>query len=136
MGLRDIVSVTCAAYIFVLPFILYKTGIFSVVALPVNLLILAVIPATMLSGFIAGMAGFVWSVLSLPFAWVAYAFLSYELGVVEWFARLPFASVALSNFPLWLAVVWYVAYLIIYLRLRKTTPATSDAAGASSLTHF
>ena len=133
--LREVVVATVATQLFVLPFILYKTGIFSVVALPVNLLILAVIPATMLSGFIAGMAGFVWSVLSLPFAWVAYSFLSYELGVVEWFARLPFASVALSNFPLWLAIVWYVLYLIIYLRLKKTTPATSDAAGGITL-HF
>ena len=134
--LREVVVATVATQLFVLPFILYKTGIFSIVALPVNLLILAVIPATMISGFLAGMAGFVWGVLSLPFAWVAYAFLSYELGVVEWFAHLPFASVNLSDFPLWLAVVWYVGYLIIYLRLRKISPATSCVAKETSLTHF
>ncbi|MSU55087.1 MAG: ComEC family competence protein [Candidatus Taylorbacteria bacterium] len=135
-GLRGVVVATVATQLFVLPFILYKTGIFSIVALPVNLLILAVIPATMISGFLAGMAGFVWSVLSLPFAWVAYALLSYELGVVEWFAHLPFASVTLSDFPLWLAVVWYVGYLIIYLRLRKVSSATSCVAEETSLTHF
>ena len=49
--LRDIISVTCAAYVFVLPFILYKMGNLSLVALPANALILPFIPFTMILGF-------------------------------------------------------------------------------------
>src|SRR3989344_2340509 len=58
-GLRDIVSATLATQIFVLPLLLYMMGKFSVVSLPVNLLILPFIPLTMLFGFLAGVAGFI-----------------------------------------------------------------------------
>ncbi|KKW12892.1 MAG: ComEC/Rec2-related protein [Parcubacteria group bacterium GW2011_GWA2_49_9] len=112
--IREIVVATVATQIFVLPFLMYKTGIFSIVSLPVNLLVLSAIPATMLFGFLAGMAGFVWSILALPFAYVAYALLAYELAVVEWFARLPFASASISYFPLWLVILWYGVYAVLF----------------------
>lgn len=122
--LREIVVATVATQIFVLPFLLYKTGVLSLVSLPVNLLILAAIPVTMLFGFLAGIAGFFWNVLALPFAWGAYALLAYELAVVEWFARLPFASVMLTSFPLWLAVFCYATYVVgIKMLQKKSKPA-------------
>ncbi len=123
--LREVVVATVATQLFVLPFILYQTGIFSLVALPVNLLILAAIPATMLFGFLAGLAGFAGTMLSLPFAWVAYALLAYELAVVEWFARLPFAAITLASFPLSLAVLWYAAYGVVIWRLRSRSSLQS-----------
>ena len=116
--LREIVVATISTQIFVLPFLLYKTGLFSVVSLPVNLLILTAIPATMLLGFLAGTSAFVSAALATPFAWGAYTLLAYELGVVEWFARLPFASITLAAFPSWLAILVYLFYFVIYLRLR------------------
>ncbi|MCR4311420.1 MAG: ComEC family competence protein [Candidatus Taylorbacteria bacterium] len=118
---REIVVATIATQLFVLPFILYKTGLFSVVALPVNLLILTTIPLTMLFGFLAGMIGFVSLTLSLPFAWVAHGLLSYELAVVEWFARIPFASFTIGSFPLWLMLSLYALYGIGFLILQKKT---------------
>lgn len=118
-GIRAIVVATVATQLFVLPFLLYKTGVFSIVSLPVNLLILSAIPITMLFGFLAGMTAFISTVLALPFAYGAYALLAYELAVVEWFARLPFAAVALASFPLWLVVLWYAGYGVIILRMRQ-----------------
>lgn len=123
LKLREVVVATVATQAFVLPFLLYKTGILSLVSLPVNLLILVAVPATMLLGFLTGIAGFAWSMLALPFAWGAYALLAYELAVVEWFARLPFAAVALSSFPLWLVVVWYAGYGTLIWKMRqKSSP--------------
>lgn len=118
-NMREIVVATVATQLFVLPFLLYKTGLFSVVSLPVNVLILAAIPATMLLGFLAGLAGFVWTTLALPFAYGAYALLAYELAVVEWFARLPFASVTFASFPLALVFFWYGTYALLFLWLKK-----------------
>jgi competence protein ComEC len=118
-GLREIVVATLATQLFVLPFILYKTGLFSLVSLPVNVLILAAIPLTMLFGFLAGVFGFVWGILALPFAWVAYALLAYELVVVEWFARLPFAAITLASFPAWVAALWYAVYGVVIWRMRS-----------------
>ena len=73
--LRDIISVTFAAYIFVLPFILYKMGNLSLVALPANILILPLIPLTMLLGFVTGFVGIFSDILSVPVGYISYLFL-------------------------------------------------------------
>jgi competence protein ComEC len=113
-GLRDIISVTTAAYIFVFPFILYKMGNFSLVALPANVLILPFIPFTMMLGFLTGFAGLIWYVLAIPFGFISYLFLHYELSVINFFSNLPFAAFSFPNFPLFLTIIIY-AYFIYRL---------------------
>lgn len=120
-ALRSVVVATLATQIFVLPMLLYKMGELSLVALPVNLLILFAIPATMFFGFLTGIFGFISTLLAFPVAFVAYALLDYELRVVEFFSHLPFASLAVNYFPLWFALLVYAFYLVIYLRLRPRT---------------
>ena len=110
-GLRDIVSVTMATYIFVFPFILYKMGSFSLVALPANVLILPLIPLTMAFGFLTGLMGLIWYVLSVPLGFISYLFLHYELGVVGFFSSLPFASFTFPNFPLFLTILIYTYFI-------------------------
>ncbi len=109
-GLRDIVTITLAAYIFVFPFILYKMGSLSLVALPANILILPFIPMTMVLGFITGFLGLVWYGLAVPIGYISYLFLHYELSVVAFFAKLPFASIAFPDFPLILTILIYVYF--------------------------
>ena len=109
-GLRDIVSVTCAAYIFVFPFILYKMGNFSLVALPANILILPLIPFTMMLGFITGFIGLLSNVFAVPFGFISYLFLHYELGVISFFAQLPFAAFNFPDFPLVLTITIYIYF--------------------------
>jgi len=109
--LRDIVTVTSAAYIFVFPFILYNMGNFSFVALPANILILPFIPFTMMLGFLTGFVGLIYYVLAVPVGYIAYLFLHYELGVINFFSQLPFAAFSISNFPFWITLLIY-AYFI------------------------
>lgn len=112
--LRDIVSVTSAAYIFVFPFILYKMGNFSLVALPANILVLPFIPFTMLLGFLTSFFGIIWYGLAVPAGFISYLLLHYVLGVIEFFANIPFASFSVPNFPLFLVLLTY-AYFIYML---------------------
>jgi competence protein ComEC len=109
--LRDVVSVTAAAYIFVFPFILYKMGNFSLVAIPANFLILPFIPFTMLLGFVTGFAGLVWYGLAVPTGFISYLFLHYELFVINFFAKLPFVSFTFPDFPLLLTIVIYLYFI-------------------------
>lgn len=120
-GLRDIISSTISAQILVLPLILYKMGLLSLVALPANILVLAFIPATMLFGFITGILGFIWIPLSLPFAWISYILLAYIIKVSEFFANLPFSSVNITWFsPVIMILVYFsVVVWIIYENLKK-----------------
>jgi len=117
--IREFAMATLATQIFVLPLLLYKIGELSLVSLPVNLLILILIPLTMLAGFLAGIFGFVSTILSLPFAFIAYALLFYELKIVEIFASIPFASVSFHTFPLWLMISIYFIYGIFIYKLTK-----------------
>lgn len=113
-GLRDIIAVTFSAYVFVLPFILYKMGNLSLVALPANVLILPFIPITMVFGFLTGFAGTISYFFAVPFGFISYIFLHYELGVIDLFSRFPFASFSISNFPLIFTILIY-AYFIYRL---------------------
>jgi competence protein ComEC len=110
-GLRDIICVTFSAYIFVLPFILYKMGNLSLVALPANIFILPFIPFTMIMGFVTGFFGLIWWVLAVPFGYLSYLFLHYELGVISFFSHIPFASITFSNFPLWMTLLIYSYFI-------------------------
>lgn len=109
--LRDIVFVTCAAYIFIFPFILYKMGNLSLVALPANILILPFIPFTMMLGFITGFIGLIYYVLAIPVGFLSYLFLHYELGVINFFSNISFASFTFPDFPLWFALIIYIYFI-------------------------
>lgn len=115
--LREIITDTFSAYIFVLPFILYKMGNLSLVALPANILVLPFIPLTMMLGFIVVFSGFLSGTLSLIFGFITSLFLKYELATIHFFSSLPFASFTLINFPLVLVVLIYVGF--IYFVFRK-----------------
>jgi competence protein ComEC len=109
--IREAVAITFSAYIFVLPFILYKMGNLSLVALPANVLILPLIPVTMMFGFFTSVAGAIWYGFSVPFGWISYALLHYELWVVDFFARVSFASFPIPNFPLWATFLIYALFI-------------------------
>jgi len=111
LKLRDIISVTFAAYIFVLPFILYKMGNLSLVALPANILVLPFIPFTMVLGFLTGFVGLISHILAVPFGFISYLFLHYELGVINFFSNLPFAAFSFPDFPLILTILIYVYFI-------------------------
>jgi len=125
-NLRQIAAATAATQIFVLPLLLYKTGAVSLVFLPVNLLVLLFVPVTMLFGFLAALAALFFTALAVPFAFVASTLLSYEIWIVETFAKLPFASVSIVSFPLWAMLLVYAFYLWFVVSLRrKEKPSVS-----------
>lgn len=115
--LREFATATIATQLFVLPLLLYMMGEMSLVALPVNLLILGFIPVTMLFGFLTGIIGFIPGVLAMPFGFVTQLFLSYELFVVDIFSAIPFAAVAIPVFPLWVMLLLYFFYGLLLLKL-------------------
>ncbi len=110
-GLRDIISVTSAVYVFVLPFILYKMGNLSLVALPANVMILPFVPFTMLLGFLTGFLGIIHYFLSVPLGYISYLMLHYELSMIGFFAKIPFASLTIPDFPLSLTLLIYTYFI-------------------------
>lgn len=121
---QEIILATLATQIAVLPLLLYMTGDFSVVGLLVNLLILPLIPLTMLSGFIAGIMALLWVPLGILPGYVTYWLLHYELGVAAWFGSLPFATITVPNFSIWLlGLAYFLLGVFLWRSISKQTRA-------------
>ena len=117
--IRELALSTLSTQIFLLPLLLYQTGMFSLVALPANLLILGAIPFTMLMGFVTGVLSFISTTLALPFAFVANFLLAYIIAAAKFFSRLPFSVFTLNSFPFWLVVVIYAFYFRVLYKFHK-----------------
>lgn len=116
---REIVVTTFATQIFVLPLILYHMGSVSLIGFIANIFVLPVVPIAML--IVALVAVFGW----VPFfgsilAFVAYIVLAYMILAVEFFARIPFASLQNISFPLFMLIIFYavLGYFIFRFRSR------------------
>jgi len=107
-GLRSIIASTIAVQIYLLPALLYMTGVLSPFALVGNALVLPFVPLLMLAGFVAGALGLIHSVLGLPFAVITHALVGWVIGVAHTVAALPLSSATIAAFPLWVAVGVYI----------------------------
>ncbi len=125
LSFRELVVSTLSAQIAVLPWILYKIGQLSFVALPTNLLVLTFVPFAMFLGFFVALAGFLNYFLSLPFAYLAYILLAYILAITKFAAALPYAAVYLRYFPLWLTLLVY--FFFIWFWQRRENQAKKQA---------
>ena len=132
-GFREFATATVATQIFVLPLLIFMMGEVSVVSLPVNLLVLFVIPVTMLFGFLAGVAGFISFAFAAPFAFLAYILLAYELKIVDLFASLPFASVTVPQISIWIVILTYSFYIFLILKWRKVQEVENEESQKSEV---
>ncbi len=115
-GLRELMSVTLGAQLGVLPFILYKMGTLSLIALPANILILPAVPYAMGFGLLAGLVGSFSVMLAYPISFITHLLLKYITGMVTYFAKVPYASVMFHHFPLWLCLGLYAVLVFIIYR--------------------
>ncbi|MFN8456934.1 MAG: ComEC/Rec2 family competence protein [Anaerolineae bacterium] len=107
--LNELLVVTLAAQIITGPLIVYHFGRLSLVSLLTNLLILPAQPPIMLVGGLATLAGMLWLPLGQMLGWLVWLPLAWTVTLVEWSARLPYASLDLGTLPLWLLVLLYAA---------------------------
>src|SRR3989344_5283023 len=117
-ALRNIVTDTISTQILVLPLLLYKTGLFSVVSIPANILVLPAVPFAMFFGFLTGIMGLISSIAAVPFAFISQILLDYILKISELSASLPLSSVSVAEFPLIFTLFIYLAYCLFYLKIR------------------
>jgi competence protein ComEC len=111
LGAKNLILTTISAIIATLPLILYNFGILSLSAPLVNILILPIVPATMLFGFLTALP-----FLGPGFAVVANWLLLYILKVTSFFAALPlsYLNIQISAWIFWaLATVVFVIYFAL-----------------------
>lgn len=123
LKLREIVSATIATQVFVLPLLLYTTGLFSLVSLPANLLVLPTVSFTMLFYFLTGLSGLLSPILSLPFAYASHALLSYQLFIADFFSSLPLSAVSIESFSTVLLAVSYTFLAFFIWHIKRSAVA-------------
>lgn len=115
--LRDIATSTLSVQIFILPALLYYTGVLSYLALPANVLALPVLPWAMLCGFLAGVLGLVPGLAGLLLAFVpaffAQLLLRWILCIAQMVEAIPHSSTLIHAFPLWTMLVCYVPLILV-----------------------
>jgi len=124
-GIRETLSATLSTQIFVLPLLLYETGMLSIVALPVNLIVLPLIPSAMFFGSLGMLLGFI-TPFGAFFGFPVYLLLSLVFVVSSFFANLPFSAVSVPKFPTAVLIIVYLVYAIIYYVFRKIQTAQNE----------
>lgn len=129
--LREILSETIATQIFVLPYLLYQIGKFSLVAPVTNMIVLPLIPIVMLLCFVVGIVGGLGylSVVALPIGGALYLVSHFIIWISHIFASLPF-----SAFNATISLVTMTAVYIIYFYLgyfiKKEIPTSASLQGS------
>ncbi len=120
-GVRETVSTTVGVMLSTLPLLVYTTGIVSIVSLPVNVVVLGVVPTTMLFGFVTGLLGLVSPHLGLVPGFISTFLLKYILTVIHYSANLPMAYIKLPAFSLGVLVGVYLVIISGLFFLKKKT---------------
>lgn len=120
--LRNIFISTLAAQAAVFPLLIFYFGQLSLISPLANLAVLPLVPYTMFSGFLTGGLGLIADGLGRSAALFSQLLLSYELGVIGWFSRLPAASIAIRGFGPALLIGAYALLTFFLWRARSSTP--------------
>ena len=120
---RSTAATTIAVQLFVLPALLYYTGVLSFVSVPVNIIFLPFVPLAMLLGFITGMLSLIHPFVALVPAFAADTLLRAMIWLAEVSAALPQGSAIVPAFPAWLAVVVYLSLFAWAMRCYRRTVA-------------
>jgi competence protein ComEC len=93
--LAQMMSTTLAAQLAVLPLILFQFGTLAVYALPVNMLVLPLVPVAMTLGFATGVAGVMLPFFGSLVGQLAWLVAAVQLGIIRFASELPYASLEL-----------------------------------------
>ena len=118
---RDMLSITCSAYLFTLPLILYYFGNLSLSAPLANILVLPILPLLMILGFLFMIFGGIWPVLAMILKWPIWILLTYMIGITKFLAALPGFSFIFGRVSFWLVAALYFLIIMFIIKIKKTT---------------
>lgn len=120
LGVREALTITIAAQIFAMPWVVLQFGTLSLISPLANILVAPLIPFAMLFGFL----GTVISVLSFPvgqlIGFVAWGCMELIVLITTTLANIPFASITIPNIGMIVVGLYYSAVIagLIFLHRR------------------
>lgn len=119
--IREAVVMAISAELFVVPLILWHFGAVSLIGPFANVLVVPVIPATMLLGFVTGILGIMGEVLGIAGGWATHLVVLYELSAIRALSEIPGAAASLPAAFSWILVVPALLLTLRYLYRRFST---------------
>ncbi len=108
-----------------LPYVLYIFGQMSLVSLPANVLVVALVPLAMLLALVAGLAGMWVPAIAGLFALPARYLLTYMLDAARLLSRIPHAFIEHIGFSLWQMLAAYVIVSGLLVILWRHAPKSA-----------
>ena len=112
--LKDILTMTLAAQLGVLPLLIFHFGQFSLISPLVNLIIVPFLPVIMISGIVLSFIGFVCIFLAKIIAWPVWLLLKYFVDVIDFSSSMPWSFYQFRNISLIFLISYYLI-LICYV---------------------
>jgi competence protein ComEC len=113
-GLVQIITMTLAAQIAVLPILIYNFGKISFISPIANVLIVPTLPFIMSLGLAFNISALFWPLAGKVFIWPTYIGLTYVVRLTEFLSRIPFAAREIINIH-WLWLIGYYILLISFI---------------------
>ncbi len=115
--IRETALSTFSALTFVIPWVIFKMQVFSLVSPITNLLILPLVPLIMAGGAIVAISSLLFYPLGLFLGALLNLILAYFLKVISLFSSLPWSQIYIPSILHWLIIPYYI-FLFFYIRKR------------------
>ncbi|RLG10982.1 hypothetical protein DRN69_08330 [Candidatus Pacearchaeota archaeon] len=113
--IKETVLSTFSALTFVIPWVIFKMQVFSLVAPITNLLILPLVPLVMAGGAMVAVSSLLFYPLGLFLGALLNLILAYFLKVISLFSSLPWSQIYISSILHWFIIPYYI-FLFLYIR--------------------
>lgn len=114
--LREGISLTLSAQVFVLPITILNFGGLSFISPLANVLIVPFVPLAMLFGFLSTVFGCLFDFLGVAIGFFGYVVLEIVLFFVDFFSSMKFAYVEMPWFSWWGSVFYYYLVFILFCK--------------------
>jgi competence protein ComEC len=120
LQLRNNLSATLAAQIFVFPILIFNFGQISIISPLTNIFILPLIPIITILGFIFSFIGIFWQSLAQILSWPTWLGLTYILKIIDFSSKISFAFLTFENVPWIFLIISYLVLVTIVWRLQES----------------
>ena len=117
--LKNTLVATLSAQVFTMPILIYNFGYISLAAPFANILIVPFLAPVTILVFVFGLSAFLFLPLALLLFWPTWLFLTYIVSVIDYFAKIPFASISFENISLAWLIIFYLLIGLATWKLNK-----------------
>ncbi len=117
--IRETLTMTIAAQIFAMPWVVYSFGTLSLISPLANILVAPLVPFAMLFGFLGTILSWIFFPLGQLVGYIGWGLLELIIDIATYGAKIPYASLTTPGVSVWVIGLYYVMVIGGLLLLRN-----------------